>query len=71
MDPAYPYFDFTNPDEVLEKTDARFVDIIHTNAGKLEDGKIGVPLSIGHADFWPNGGSSQPVQHFKFKIYLI
>nr|CAH0104974.1 unnamed protein product [Daphnia galeata] len=60
LDPAYPYFDFTNPDEVLEKTDARFVDIIHSNAGKLEDGKIGVPLSIGHADFWPNGGSSQP-----------
>ncbi|XP_046639786.1 lipase member H-like isoform X1 [Daphnia pulicaria] len=60
LDPAFPHFDFTNPDEVLEKTDAQFVDVIHTNAGKLENGKIGVDRSIGHVDFWPNGGSSQP-----------
>jgi hypothetical protein len=61
LDPAFPHFDFTNPDEVLEKTDAQFVDVIHTNAGKLENGKIGVDFAIGHVDFWPNGGSSQPV----------
>lgn len=35
----------------LSKTDANFVDVIHTNGGML-----GFPISVGHADFYPNGG---------------
>jgi hypothetical protein len=62
LDPAYPLFEEASADEILDKTDAKFVDIIHTNAGKLEEGRKGFPFSLGHADFWPNGGSIQPVR---------
>ncbi len=62
LDPAYPLFEEASADEILDKTDAKFVDIVHTNAGKLEEGRKGFPFSLGHADFWPNGGSIQPVR---------
>lgn len=39
----------------LDDTDAHFVDVIHTGAGIL--GQWG---PNGHADFYVNGGSSQP-----------
>lgn len=39
----------------LDETDAHFVDVIHTGAGIL--GQWG---PNGHADFYVNGGSSQP-----------
>ncbi len=39
----------------LDNTDANFVDVIHTAAGVL--GQWG---PSGHADFYVNGGSSQP-----------
>lgn len=39
----------------LDYTDAHFVDILHTGAGIL--GQWG---PNGHADFYVNGGSSQP-----------
>ncbi|XP_023312445.1 pancreatic triacylglycerol lipase-like, partial [Anoplophora glabripennis] len=35
----------------LTKSDADYVDVIHTDSGIF-----GFPLSIGHADFFPNGG---------------
>ena len=68
LDPAYPLFEEASADEILDKTDAKFVDVIHTNAGRLEEGRKGFPFSLGHADFWPNGGSIQPVreQFFEF-----
>lgn len=52
MDPAYPGFD---GEEIqgLSSADAEFVDIIHTDGGFL-----GVPGSIGTADFFPNGGNA-------------
>lgn len=34
----------------LQRGDARFVDVIHTNVGVL-----GIKESIGDADFFPNG----------------
>lgn len=39
----------------LNRADANFVDVIHTNVGSFGDG-----LTRGHADFWVNGGFSQP-----------
>ena len=46
----------------LDMTDATFVDIIHTNAMTLTyagfDG-YGIPFSIGHVDFYANGGVHQ------------
>lgn len=44
-----------NASRDLDKSDAHFVDILHTGAGIL--GQWG---PNGHADFYINGGSSQP-----------
>ncbi|XP_032294376.1 phospholipase A1 member A isoform X2 [Drosophila virilis] len=55
LDPAMPLFITAGPDDKLDPSDADFVDVIHTNAlvqGKLE--------RCGHADFYMNGGISQP-----------
>ncbi|KAJ8951111.1 hypothetical protein NQ318_021555 [Aromia moschata] len=55
MDPAFPLFSYSNTDNRLDTTDARFVEVIHTNGGLL-----GFSASIGHMDYFPNGGSRQP-----------
>ncbi|KAJ8951115.1 hypothetical protein NQ318_021559 [Aromia moschata] len=55
LDPAGPLFSEANIDDRLDPTDAKFVHVIHTNAGLL-----GVNYASGHADYYPNGGSSQP-----------
>ncbi|XP_037047943.1 endothelial lipase-like [Bradysia coprophila] len=56
LDPAGPGF---YGEEVIgqpiSKSDAAFVDIIHTDAGVL-----GANVNTGTVDFWPNGGKNQP-----------
>jgi len=69
LDPAYPGFSIANTDARLDVTDAQFVDIIHTNSALLFSGGLSFPTSIGHVDFWPNGGSTQPVN--KFELFNI
>ena len=39
---------------LINKTKLSYVDIIHTN-----DGGLGVQMSIGTVDYFPNGGSTQ------------
>jgi hypothetical protein len=39
----------------VSKTDASFVDVIHTNTWF-----IGVARPVGHVDYYPNGGLLQP-----------
>lgn len=41
----------------LDSTDAEFVQVIHTSGDIVG---MGITSSIGHVDFWPNGGSEQP-----------
>ncbi len=53
LDPAGPMFG-QKSSERLDKTDAEFVDVIHS------DSTLGFNSPIGHVDFYPNGGSSQP-----------
>ncbi|XP_018568073.1 pancreatic triacylglycerol lipase [Anoplophora glabripennis] len=55
LDPALPLFSINNINNRLDPSDARFVQVIHTNGGLL-----GFRDSIGDSDFFPNGGSSQP-----------
>ncbi|KAG5669286.1 hypothetical protein PVAND_017176 [Polypedilum vanderplanki] len=62
LDPAGPLFANRNDDKLfqleyptLNKLNAEFVDIIHTDAGTF-----GSKFTTGHIDFRPNGGSSQP-----------
>ncbi|KAI5639760.1 lipase domain-containing protein [Phthorimaea operculella] len=44
-----------NDENRLQNTDARYVEVIHTNAGFY-----GFSDRCGHADFYPNGGSGMP-----------
>ncbi|XP_044736810.1 endothelial lipase-like [Chrysoperla carnea] len=55
LDPALPLFETDDLTKILDKEDAQFVDIIHTNAlvyGQIKD--------TGHIDFYVNGGTIQP-----------
>jgi len=60
LDPAEPFFDIAGPEDRIDKSDADFVDIIHTNSGMLWNGCLSIKKSIGHVDFYPAGGSHQP-----------
>ncbi|XP_017787288.1 PREDICTED: lipase member H-like [Nicrophorus vespilloides] len=56
LDPALPLFSYNNTETRLDVTDGQFVQVIHTNAGLK-----GFSSSIGHADYFPNGGGmNQP-----------
>ncbi|CAI6367379.1 unnamed protein product [Macrosiphum euphorbiae] len=55
LDPAKPQYENKGPADRLYITDAHFVDIMHTNSGNN-----GFTKSIGHIDFFPNGGKRQP-----------
>lgn len=54
LDPARPSFEGNPIHQRLSDDDASFVDVIHTNGGSL-----GYGPSIGHVDYYPNGGSRQ------------
>lgn len=60
LDPAAPYFQNTGPIVYLDRTDAHFVDVIHTDTGDGLDFAFGMHTAIGHVDFYPNGGKFQP-----------
>ncbi|XP_066253941.1 phospholipase A1 1 [Euwallacea similis] len=55
LDPTIFFYMGRNSSRDLDSTDAHFVDVLHTGAGIL--GQWG---PNGHADFYINGGSSQP-----------
>ncbi|XP_076250877.1 pancreatic lipase-related protein 3-like isoform X2 [Rhynchophorus ferrugineus] len=55
LDPALPFFATLSNDWKLDKTDADFVDVIHTSSGTF--GKL---EATGHVDFYVNGGVLQP-----------
>ncbi|KAK0078925.1 hypothetical protein PV325_001928, partial [Microctonus aethiopoides] len=58
LDPAQPCI--VNTEFSLDINDAVFVDIIHTNGRLLSELGFGLPDAIGHVDFYPNGGKTQP-----------
>ncbi|XP_072865691.1 lipase member I isoform X4 [Chlorocebus sabaeus] len=55
LDPAGPKFSRKPPYRRLDYTDAKFVDVIHSNSNGL-----GIREPLGHIDFYPNGGRKQP-----------
>lgn len=57
LDPVAPGFENHHIEgfESISKTDGKYVQIIHTSAGEL-----GMQRSAGNADFFPNGGLTQP-----------
>ncbi|KAH9524278.1 hypothetical protein Btru_054021 [Bulinus truncatus] len=60
LDPAGPAYSDTSRFVRLDSTDGLFVDIIHTNSEKPHKLGFGITHSIGHVDFYPNGGEHQP-----------
>lgn len=60
LDPAGPLFSVSNPTNRLDAGDAVYVEAIHTNGPTLLIAGAGIGAPIAHADFFPNGGRSQP-----------
>ncbi|CAK1553497.1 unnamed protein product [Leptosia nina] len=59
LDPAGPLFEFQDSRARLDKNDAKFVDVIHSNGENLILGGLGAAQPLGHVDFYPNGGRVQ------------
>ncbi|XP_012288462.1 uncharacterized protein LOC105704100 [Orussus abietinus] len=59
LDPAGPLFESQDPKARLDASDARFVDVIHSNGEQLILGGLGSWQPMGHVDFYPNGGRMQ------------
>ncbi|XP_063708701.1 lipase member H-like [Culicoides brevitarsis] len=55
LDPAGPLFSIHDPDKRLDKNDAEYVEVIHTDGGMQ-----GFSEPLGTADFYPNWGVKQP-----------
>ncbi|XP_060624480.2 inactive pancreatic lipase-related protein 1-like isoform X1 [Anolis sagrei] len=61
IDPAQPYFEGTPVEIRLDKSDAEFVDVIHTDsAPTIPYLGFGMRAAVGHLDFYPNGGEHMP-----------
>lgn len=60
LDPAEPHFAKAAAPVRLGPTAAKFVDVIHTDAGSFIRGGLGIIEKVGHVDFYPNGGVDQP-----------
>lgn len=60
LDPAGPLFSVRNPEGRIDARDARYVECHHTNGPTVVLVGAGIGAPICDADFFPNGGSSQP-----------
>ncbi|CAB4057017.1 Pancreatic lipase-related protein 3 [Lepeophtheirus salmonis] len=59
LDPAGPVFRDLEVEFRLDKSDADFVDVIHTNSAYYLSGGLGLSDVCGHVDFYPFGGQNQ------------
>ncbi|XP_044754257.1 pancreatic lipase-related protein 2 isoform X1 [Coccinella septempunctata] len=71
LDPAEPHFAKSQPPVRLDKTAARYVDIVHSDASRFLLGGFGIVEPIGHVDYYPNGGSDQPGCNMKAYQHLL
>jgi len=60
LDPAGPLFSTRNPEGRIDAGDADYVECIHTNGPTLLIIGLGIGAPICDADYFPNGGESQP-----------
>jgi Lipase len=58
LDPAGPGFSEENPRERLAATDAKYVEVLHTDA--YQEASLGGRFPMGQADFCANFGGPQP-----------
>nr|XP_040577687.1 inactive pancreatic lipase-related protein 1-like isoform X2 [Lepeophtheirus salmonis] len=59
LDPAGPVFRDLEVEFRLDKSDADFVDVIHTNSAYYLSEGFGLSDVCGHVDFYPFGGKNQ------------
>ncbi|KAG5324356.1 LIPR2 protein, partial [Acromyrmex heyeri] len=65
LDPAGPCFEYKEPGERVDKTDAILVQVIHTCIKYM-----GIKSAIGTSDFYVNGGEEQPgCDRIKWIVY--
>lgn len=60
LDPAGPMFEGKNSAVKLDPNDAKFIDVIHSNADFKFGANFGSAEISGHVDFYVNGGEEQP-----------
>ncbi|XP_052774952.1 pancreatic triacylglycerol lipase-like [Mya arenaria] len=60
LDPADPYFQYTDKTVRLDPSDATFVDVMHTNGASILTLGYGMKQPCGHVDYFPNEGLNQP-----------
>lgn len=60
MDPAGPLFEGKNWAVGLNPSCASFVDVMHTNGEPGLILNLGTMKVLGHVDFYPNKGDTQP-----------
>jgi hypothetical protein len=60
LDPAGPFFSGKDIAVRLDKSDADFVDVIHSNTELALGLGLGMAEESGHIDFYANGGEGQP-----------
>ncbi|XP_033617288.1 pancreatic triacylglycerol lipase isoform X2 [Fukomys damarensis] len=61
LDPAEPCFQGTPELVRLDPSDAQFVDVIHTDGAPIIPNLgFGMSQTVGHLDFFPNGGKEMP-----------
>lgn len=70
LDPASPLFTGTFHEVRLDRSDAKFVDVIHTDANPYTGEGLGMVPRVGHVDFYPNGGYNNPGCDRQLQEYL-
>ncbi len=60
MDPAGPLFEGKDWEIGLNPSCADFVDVMHTHGEPNVILNLGTMKVLGHVDFYPNGGGTQP-----------
>jgi len=70
LDTAQAYFEQAMPPEdLIDGTAAKLVDIMHTNSGPVNMGYASNPNPIGMIDFYPNGGDVMPGCSYFFSSF--
>ena len=59
LDPAGPEFEHRDVTAELNPANADLVDVIHTDGNRWFNFNLGMMRTVGHVDFYPNGGLMQ------------
>lgn len=72
LDPAEPLFQGLPAAGRVDSTDAKLVEVVHTNALNFYSKfGLGMTEAVGHVDFFPNGGEHMPGCDLKDKLLEI